>query len=110
MREHVLRVTIKDCEVQTFRCGGKGGQNKDKRDTGVRIIHHPSGGVAESREARSQLGNKRRAFERLGRTMAFQVWCRSQATSGTIKDKLAEDLQAESIEVEYRVNGQWKKQ
>lgn len=41
MKEKVLlfSVTIKDCEVQTFRSGGKGGQNVNKVESGVRIIH-----------------------------------------------------------------------
>jgi protein subunit release factor B len=60
-RELVLSVTLKDCEVQTFRAGGKGGQNQNKRDTGVRIIHHPSGARGEARDERSQLQNKRLA-------------------------------------------------
>lgn len=76
MRERVLRVTIKDCEVQTFRCGGKGGQNKDKRDTGVRVIHVPSGARGESREERSQMQNKRAAFGRMARSAGFQRWVR----------------------------------
>lgn len=49
-RSLLFSVTIKDCEVQTFRAGGCGGQNQKKRDTGVRIIHHPSGARGESRE------------------------------------------------------------
>ncbi len=43
-REKILTVTIHDCEVQTFRAGGKGGQNQNKVSSGVRVIHHPSGG------------------------------------------------------------------
>lgn len=60
-RRRILSVTIKDCEVQTFRCGGKGGQNVNKRDTGVRIIHPPSGARGEGRDERSQWMNKKLA-------------------------------------------------
>lgn len=73
MREKILSVTIHDCEVQTFRSGGKGGQNQNKRDTGVRVIHHPSGARGESREERSQLQNKRAAFKRMVATSQFQL-------------------------------------
>jgi protein subunit release factor A len=77
MRTLVCRVTIKDCDVQTFRSGGKGGQNQNKRDTGVRIIHRDSGAVGESREERSQLQNKRTAFRRMAETPRFRTWIAS---------------------------------
>lgn len=73
MRTRILSVTIHDCEVQTFRSGGKGGQNQNKRDTGVRVIHHPSRARGESREERSQLQNKRSAFLRMVKTKEFQL-------------------------------------
>lgn len=73
-RRLVLSVSIHDCEVQTFRSGGKGGQNQNKRDTGVRVIHHPSGARGESREERSQLQNKRTALRRMAQTPQFRYW------------------------------------
>lgn len=69
----MFSVTLKDCEVQTFRSGGKGGQNQNKRDTGVRIIHHPSGARGEARDERSQLQNKRLAFKRMADHPLFRV-------------------------------------
>lgn len=69
----MFSVTMKDCELQTFRCGGKGGQNQNKRDTGVRIIHHPSGARGEARDERSQLQNKRLAFKRMADHPLFRV-------------------------------------
>lgn len=73
MKTRILSVTIHDCEVQTFRSGGKGGQNQNKRDTGVRIIHHPSGARGESREERSQLQNKKLAFRRMAESQRFRT-------------------------------------
>jgi protein subunit release factor B len=73
VRERILSVTIHDCEVQHFRSGGKGGQNQNKRDTGARVIHHPSGARGESREERSQLQNKRAAFLRMVKSPTFQL-------------------------------------
>lgn len=72
-RKLLFSVTLKDCEVQTFRAGGKGGQNQNKRDTGVRIIHHPSGARGEARDERSQLCNKRLAFKRMADHPLFRV-------------------------------------
>lgn len=77
-RELVCRVTIKDCEVETFRVSGAGGQHRDKTSNGVRIKHPPSGAMGECREMRSQLENKRRAFRRMGESKEFQAWARAQ--------------------------------
>ena len=74
MREKFLSVTIHDCEVQTFRSGGNGGQNQNKRETGVRVIHRPSGARGESREERSQDQNKKTAFRRMAESATFKAW------------------------------------
>ena len=47
-----------DCEYQTFRSGGPGGQYQNTTESGIRIIHTPTGLVAESRQERSQAQNK----------------------------------------------------
>lgn len=101
-REHVLRVTIKDCEVQTFRAGGKGGQNQNKRDTGVRIIHHPSGAVGESREERSQIQNKRKAFRKMAESVKFGKWVHQMHNKIRSIDDVVDDMMAEeNLKIEY---------
>ena len=47
-----------DCEYQTFRSGGPGGQYQNTTESGIRIIHKPTGLIAESRQERSQAQNK----------------------------------------------------
>ncbi len=55
----------REYRIEKFHCGGKGGQNVNKVETGVRVIHIPTGLTAQSTEERSQLRNKQRAMEKL---------------------------------------------
>jgi protein subunit release factor A len=61
----VRSFTKKDFRVQTYRGSGAGGQNRNKLETGVRIIHDESGITVECCEQRTQGQNKKIAFRRL---------------------------------------------
>ena len=92
-------VTIKDCEVQTFRSGGKGGQHQNKVSSGVRIIHHPSGARGECRSYREQLRNKREAFRKMAESKTFQIWAKMMLFD--IIAELDEQMNPRNLKVEY---------
>jgi ribosome-associated protein len=56
---------LAECEVETFRSGGPGGQHQNMTDSGVRLRHLPTHTVVSCRSERSQLMNKRICLRRL---------------------------------------------
>ena len=56
---------LRECEVETFRSSGPGGQHVNKTESAVRLRHKPSGVVVTSQQERSQHRNKQLCLEKL---------------------------------------------
>jgi protein subunit release factor B len=109
MADLAFSIGLADCEVQTFRSGGKGGQHQNKTESGVRVIHRDSGARGESREHRSQYQNKRAAFTRMVETTTFQTYIRRRLYGiGRAEAEVAREMEkAENFLIEGREDGRW---
>lgn len=60
------RVSLEhDTEIEYFIASGPGGQHRNKVETGVRLVHRPTGVMVTATERRSQHANREAAFERM---------------------------------------------
>jgi len=88
---------LDECDVETYRASGPGGQNVNTRDTAVRLRHRPSGIVVTCQKERTQLRNKELALDELRRRLAERRRHRKPrrwtAVPARVKAKIRENKQ-----------------
>jgi peptide chain release factor-like protein len=76
------------CEVDTYRASGPGGQKRNKTSSAIRLRHLPSGLIVIAEESRSQHENRARALRRMRQALCLKL--RQQLSTADLK-KLATD-------------------
>lgn len=101
----LFRLTKNDFEVQTFCTGGNGGQHRNAKQNGVRIIHPASGARAEHRDGRDQSKNKEEAFKKLVNSVKFKVWHKMETMRRLgqleeVEQRVDEMMKPENLKIE----------
>src|SRR5262249_35756225 len=73
---------LSQCEVDTYRASGPGGQKRNKTSSAVRLRHPPSGLIVIAEESRSQHENRARALKRLRQALYLKL--REELLPGTV--------------------------
>jgi hypothetical protein len=64
---------LSQCDVDTYRASGPGGQKRNKTSSAVRLRHPPTGLIVIAEESRSQHENKAKALRRLRRALYLEI-------------------------------------
>jgi hypothetical protein len=96
-----------ECDIDVFVASGPGGQHRNKTESGVRVVHRPTGVVVTATERRSQHENRSHALERLRaklEQLAFVPKKRrpTKPTRGSKERRLTDKKQASQVKKQRR--------
>lgn len=112
-----IEIRPQDLTIEFFRSSGPGGQNVNKRETAVRVIHEPTGVTIESQEERSQQANRERALAILHQKIEQYVQQQHKAQKQEVrKEQVGSGERSEKIRTynfpqnrltDHRINKSW---
>lgn len=100
----LFSVTAEDCDWQTMTAGGPGGQHQNRSQTAVRCTHRASGAVGVSRDSKSQVQNKRLAFERMASSKEFRAWHKLEASRRLLNEQSIESMLNKRVDEAMRTS------
>ncbi len=110
-KELLFSVTASDCEWKYTKGTGAGGQARNKVSSAVHCIHRPSGAHGYSEASRSQLDNRRDAFQKMAETKEFKKWhhletLRRNGKMQQIEEEVKREMRKIRVEVKDE-EGRW---
>jgi peptide chain release factor 1 len=112
-----IQINPNDLEISFFRSSGPGGQNVNKVETAVRILHIPTGIIVSSQAGRSQHANRETAMNLLRAKLYEQKQLEEQKKLGALrKEQIGMAERAEKIRTynfpddrvtDHRINKKW---